>query len=179
MNKKIIIIFSILLIIIAIAGFFIIKNIKENKEDTIIEEYTPQEEIGEEQARQTIVSLYFPDKEKQEITPEARLVDIKDIINTPYEKLLEMLLEGPKNDKLERIIPEGTKVIKTYMEQDCITIDFSKDFLNYDMEKENGKSNLINCIVNTLTQLTEVNKVKFLIEGNQNENFNEVYTISK
>lgn len=175
-RKKIIMIFSILLIIIAIAGYLIIKNIKASKEETIIEEYTPQEEIGEEQARQTIVSLYFPDKEKEELTPEARLVDIKEIINTPYEKLIEMLAQGPKNEKLDRIIPEGTKVLKTYMEQDCITIDFSKEFLNYDMEKEKGKSNLIYSIVNTLTELTEVNKVKFLIEGNENENFNEIYT---
>ena len=143
-RKKIIIFFSILLIIIAISGYFIIKNIKKNKEETLVQEYIPQEEIGESQARQTIVSLYFPDKEKQEIKPEARLIDIKEIINTPYEKLLEMLIQGPKNDKLERVIPEGTKVLKTYMENDCLVIDFSKDFLNYDMEKENGKNNMVN-----------------------------------
>ena len=70
-RKKIIIFFSILLIIIAISGYFIIKNIKKNKEETLVQEYIPQEEIGESQARQTIVSLYFPDKEKQEIKPEA------------------------------------------------------------------------------------------------------------
>ena len=178
-RKKIIIFFSILLIIIAISGYFIIKNIKKNKEETLVQEYIPQEEIGESQARQTIVRLYFPDKEKQEIKPEARLIDIKEIINTPYEKLLEMLIQGPKNDKLERVIPEGTKVLKTYMENDCLVIDFSKDFLNYDMEKENGKNNMVKSIVNTLTELTEVNKIKILIEGNENENFNEVYTREK
>ena len=166
-RKKIIIFFSILLIIIAISGYFIIKNIKKNKEETLVQEYIPQEEIGESQARQTIVSLYFPDKEKQEIKPEARLIDI------------EMLIQGPKNDKLERVIPEGTKVLKTYMENDCLVIDFSKDFLNYDMEKENGKNNMVKSIVNTLTELTEVNKIKILIEGNENENFNEVYTREK
>ena len=58
-------------------------------------------------------------------------------------------------------------------------IDFSKDFLNYDMEKENGKNNMVKSIVNTLTELTEVNKIKILIEGNENENFNEVYTREK
>ena len=55
-RKKIIIFFSILLIIIAISGYFIIKNIKKNKEETLVQEYIPQEEIGESQARQTIVS---------------------------------------------------------------------------------------------------------------------------
>ena len=57
--------------------------------------------------------------------------------------------------------------------------DFSIDFLNYDMEKENGKNNMVKSIVNTLTELTEVNKIKILIEGNENENFNEVYTREK
>lgn len=175
-RKKIMIIFGILLVIIAISGYFIINKMKESKQETIIEEYTPQEEITEEQARQTIVSLYFPSKEKQEVTPEARLIDIKEIINTPYEKLMNMLLEGPKNEKLERIIPEGTKVLKTYMEGDCLVLDLSKEFLNYDMEKENSKNNMINCIVNTLTELTEVNKIKILIEGNENDQFNETYT---
>ena len=176
-RKKIIIIFGALLIVIAIAGILIIKNMKNDEEqETIIEEYTPEAEITEEQARNTIVSLYFPSKEKHEITPEARLVDIKEIINTPYEKLLNMLTEGPKNDKLERIIPEGTKVLKTYMEDDVLVIDLSKDFLNYDMENENTKSNMIKCIVNTLTELTEVNKVQILIEGNKNDQFNEIYT---
>ena len=176
-RKKILIIFGALLVIIAIAGYFIINNMKKDEsEETIIEEYTPQPEITEEQARQTIVSLYFPSKEKQEITPEARLVDIKEIINTPYEKLINMLTEGPKNEKLEKIIPEGTTVLKTYMDNDILVIDLSKDFLNYDMEKENVKENMIKCIVNTLTELTEVNKVKILIEGNENEQFNQTYT---
>ena len=47
------------------------------------------------------------------------------------------------------------------------------------MEKENGKNNMVKSIVNTLTELTEVNKIKILIEGNENENFNEVYTREK
>ena len=52
-RKKIIIFFSILLIIIAISGYFIIKNIKKNKEETLVQEYIPQEEIGESQERQS------------------------------------------------------------------------------------------------------------------------------
>ena len=36
------------------------------KQDTIIEEYVPEEEITQEQNRQTIVSLYFLEKDKKE-----------------------------------------------------------------------------------------------------------------
>ena len=37
------------------------------------------------------------------------------------------------------------------------------------------KENLINSIVNTVTELNEVNKVKFLIDGNTNEDFKDEY----
>ena len=54
-------------------------------------------------------------------------------------------------------------------------LDFSSDILNYDKENEKGKENLINSIVNTLTELSEINSVKILVEGNQNAEFNEEY----
>ena len=38
------------------------------------------------------------------------------------------------------------------------------------------KNNLINSIVNTLTELTEINQVKIIIDGNENEELNEIYT---
>ncbi len=174
-NQKIIIIFIILLIIILVGGVLGIKYVKNKNKDTIVEEYTPEEEITSEQLRQTIVSLYFPEKETKELTPEARLVDIKELINNPYEKLMNLLMEGPKNDKLEKIIPEGTKILRIYMENDCLIIDMSSEFLNYNKEDKKVKNNIINSIVNTMTELTEVNQVKILINGNENEEFKEIY----
>ena len=177
-NKKITIIFSSLLIIILLGGYFIIKYVKEQKKNSeVAEEYIPQEEISEEQLRQTIVSLYFKSKENQELVPEARLVDIKEIINDPCDKLVELLIEGPKSDKEEKIIPENTKLNKSYMDDDCVVLDFTEEFLNYNKDGGNTKENLIDSIVNTLTQLTEVNKVKILINGNENDEFNEIYSI--
>ena len=38
---------------------------------------------------------------------------------------------------------------------------------------------MINGIVNTLTELTEVNKIKILVNGKENENFNEIYSRKK
>lgn len=179
-NKKVVIIFSVLLIIILIGGYFAIKYVKDRQqENTKEEEYTPQEEISKEQLRQTIVSLYFQSKETKELVPEARLIDIKEIINDPCDKLVNLLIEGPKSEKEERLIPENTKLNKSYMEGDCVTLDFSIDFLNYDKLDEKVKTNMMNSIVNTLTQLTEVNSVKILIDGNQNEEFKEVYWVEK
>ena len=142
-NKKIICIFSILLVIILIAGYFGIRYAKEKEAQESTQEYTPEEEITEEQLRQTIVSLYFPDKETGELMPEARLVDIKEIMNNPYEKLVNLLIEGPKNEKATKVIPENTKVLKTYTEGDCVVLDLSKEFLNYSKEDTKQKQNMI------------------------------------
>lgn len=174
-NKKIVIIFVCLFLLVLIGGFFAIRYVKSINQETTIEEYVPEEEITEEQLRQTIVSLYFLDKQSNEIVPEARLIDIKEMMSNPYEKLINLLIEGPKNEKNSRVMPENTKLLKNYLEGDCIVLDFSSDILNYDKENEKGKENLINSIVNTLTELSEINSVKILVEGNQNEEFNEEY----
>ncbi len=175
-NKKIGIIFFTAFIILLIGGFFDIRYVKNKEKETVVEEYVPEEEITEEQVRQTIVSLYFPNKETNELNPEARLIDIKEIMNNAQEKLISLLVEGPKNEKNKKVIPEGTKLNKSYFEGDCVVLDFSSEFLNYNKEEEKAKENLMDCIVNTLTELTEVNKVKILVDGNENAEFNEVYS---
>ena len=174
-NKKIVVLFLVLFIIILIGGYFGIQYVKNKNEETTMQEIIPQQEISDEQFRQTIVSLYFIDKESQQVAPEARLVDIREIINDPYDKLINFLIEGPKNEKLQKVIPDNTKLLKTYLENDCVVIDFSSDFLNYDKNNEQAKFDIIKTIVNTLTELTEVNGVKFLIDGNTNEEFKDVY----
>lgn len=181
-NKNIVLIFSILFIVVILGGYFSIRYVKNKKENENMlegEEYVPEEEIAEDQTRQTIVSLYFLAKENNELIPEARLIDIKEILNNPCDKLMELLIEGPRSEKAQKIIPEGTKLLKSYMEDDCIVIDLSSEFLNYNKEKDNIKQKIIESITNTLTQLTEVNKVKILIDGNENKEFNQVYSKDK
>lgn len=180
-NKKIIYIFTIALIVILIAGYFGIRYAKEKEKEKnqFEEEFVPEEEITEEQERQTIVSLYFPNKDTEELMPEARLVDIKDIISNPYEKLVYLLIEGPKSDKAVKVIPENTKVLKTYMEGDCVILDLSSEFLNYSKDNQKQKKNMVNSIVNTLTELTEVNSVKFMIDGQVNEEFKDIFVREK
>ncbi len=174
-NKKIILLFLILLIIIFVVGFFAIKFVKNKKEREIQNEYIPEEEISDEQLRETIVSLYFPDKETNMLKPEARLVNVKELIQSPYKVLIELLINGPKNDKLKVIIPENTKLLNSSLEGECLTLDFSSELLNYSNNDSKEKENLINSIVNTVTELNEVNKVKILINGQTNDEFKNEY----
>ena len=174
-NKKILILFIISVILIVVIGYFAIKYVKQKKNNEIQNEYVPQEEISDEQSRETIVSLYFTDKETNMLKPEARLVNVKELIQSPYNVLIELLIQGPKNDKLKSVIPENTKLLNSSLDGECLTLDFSSELLNYNKENDKGKENLINSIVNTVTELNEVNKVKFLVNGQACNDFEEFY----
>ena len=86
-----------------------------------------------------------------------------------------MLIQGPKNEKYLKIIPENTKLNKCYMQNDILFLDFSKEILNYDKNKKDSKNLIIDSLVNTLTELTEVNGIKILIDEKENDEFSEQY----
>lgn len=134
-------------------------------------EYTPEEEITEEQTRQTIVKLYFKNSETGELDTETRLIDVKNLANNPYELLVNMLIEGPQNDKLERLIPEGTKVNKVEIQKNIVVIDLFEGFIKKHAGGLDEESKTIYSIVNTLTELTEVDGVKILINGEEGKSF--------
>lgn len=174
MKKKIICIFLILILLI-ILGFFGYKNFivkKDTKEE--IQDYTPQEEISEQQLRETVVTLYFSDKENKNLIPEARKIDANNLIKNPYEYLINLLIEGPKNENLIKSIPEGTKINSVFLEGDILKIDFSNEFLNSD-----NLNNSVNSILNTVTQLNEINGIKILINGEENKNFKDTIYLEK
>ena len=170
-RKKIIAIITfIILILIAI---FIYNNISIEKNTEEYQDYTPQEEISEEQMRQTKVVLFFANNETGELEAETKIVDANLLINEPYKEIMKMLIKGPQSSNLRKLIPEGTAMHDIKVEKSCAIINLSNEFLNY--ETEENKLKIINSIVNTLTNLKEINSVKFLINGEENENLSEIY----
>lgn len=168
MNKKMIIV-VILILMIGIGVWFFFSQKKEEE----VLDYNPQEEISDEQLRQTIVSLYFQNKNTDELLPEGRLIDVKLLLNEPYKTLMQLLIDGPKNEKLEKLIPDGTIINKIELKNDILYIDLSKEFIENHQGGETLESNTIYSIVNTMTQLTEVNGVKILIDGELDKGFKD------
>lgn len=171
MNKKLIFKVILIIVIMAIILALIICNfsteVVENVEnETVIE---PEQEISEEQMRQTGITLYFEDKQSNQLAKDEIKVDAKDLIDNPYMYIVNLLIKGPVGENLQNPIPEGTKVNKVELKGDCAVVDLSKEFLN------SSGTNSIYSIVNSLTELKEVNSVKFLIEGEQKDNMKEAF----
>lgn len=168
----------IVFILIILIGVFVYKNMSIQKigEDEY-QDYTPQEEISDEQMRQTKVVLFFENIDNGELESEVRLVDANILIKDPAKELMNLLIKSPQSSGLKKLIPEGTVVHDVTIKNSCAEINLSNEFLNFGDEK--NKLKIINSIVNTLTNLKEINSIKFLINGEQNENLSEIYMKNK
>lgn len=136
-------------------------------------EYVPEAEIEEKELRKTMISLYFQDIETKEIVKESRLIDSKNLLKNPYEELLNMLINGPENQSFQGVIPNDTKINDIKIEKNVTTVNFSEEFIK-NVNDDIQKRNVIESIVKTLTELTEVNGVKILINGNEVDGFIDV-----
>lgn len=171
MDKKYfwIIIGVLIVAIIAVGVYLIIQNNSKPE----MNEIEPEAEITDEQMRQTIVTLYYQNKDTKELMPEGRTIDAKELLTDPYATLVNLLIETPKNEKLQSAIPEGTRLLKTELQGNIVYLDLSKEFIDNHPGGEEQENITIYSIVNTLTELNEVEGVKILINGQENQSFKD------
>lgn len=167
-NKHVIITIILLLIIISI-----LLMLKNNKAEKNTNQIIPQEEISEDQERETMILLYFENKETKELSKEVRIVDAKILINNPYKAIIEMLISGPKSDKLNSVIPKDTKINDVYIKGNVVYLDLSKEFIENHIGGIENENKTIYAITNTLCELNEVTFVRFLIDGEENKEFKD------
>ena len=70
-------------------------------------------------------------------------------------------------DGFKGIIPENTKVLDTSLEDNILTINFSKEFLNVYLESE---EKMLEALVYSLLEISDVKKISILVEGEKLKN---------
>ena len=181
MKKKIIAL--VILGVILLLGVVIQKNIdvvdvNNTRENVLIDEYIPEEEISKEQNRVTIVTLYFVDFATENIVPEARSLDVKELMEEPYKKVIQLLIDGSENDSIGKSIPEGTVLNSVSLNAEELTIDFNENFVsNFETEPEKFLL-VVNSVVNTCLEFNDVSSVKFLINGEAYRGLEEAFVKS-
>ena len=137
-NRKIYIaVISFILIILLVIYTYKNISIQKNTEDEY-QDYTPQEEISDEQMRQTKVILYFENINSGELEAETKLVDANTLIKEPEKELMNLLIKGPQSSNLKKLIPEGTVVHN-------ITINNSLNFSIPSFFCKSLKMSIIDC----------------------------------
>lgn len=165
MNKNHIIIFVILLIFLN--GCTSYTNIsKKSKNSPIITPYSSKSNMD--------FTLYYPDKSESRLIPKK--VNIKHITKNVEEELIEKLITGIEDEDVTTILPKKTKVLSTEIADETLYLNLSKDIKNIDITPKN-EALLLYSIVNTMTQLDNINNVQILLEGEREEIFVKYYRI--
>lgn len=89
-------------------------------------------------------------------------------INDQIKEIIETLtINSQKSnyirDGFKPIIPKDTKVLDLKLDNEILTINFSKEFLNVSKENEDK---MIEALIYSLTEIKEIKKIKILVENN-------------
>ena len=114
------------------------------------------------------ITLYFANSNADKVVAEKREVGVTK--GESMEKVIfRELAKGPQGKGLHPVIPEGTKLISAKTKDGVCTIDLSKEFVENNHGGTAGESMTVYSIVNSLTGLSGVKKVQFLVEGKKLE----------
>ena len=174
MDKKKLIFIVAILVIVGVIVYFVVNNVSITKPDDF-DNYTPEQEISDEQLRQASITLYFLDKETNELKSQNKMIDSNELLKNPYKTIVQKLLEGPSSDSFVSVFPENTKLIDANLVDNCVILNFSEELRNF--KDDNQKFNIINSILNSLAQLNEVNSIKFLINNEPCDVLAEEYAV--
>lgn len=119
-----------------------------------------------------VISLYFADKTGQYLQLEQRTVKQND--KEPLAKIaVTELMNGSQTDG-QRLIPAEAKLLSTEIKEGICFVNFSKEFVDKHQPGSTAELLTVYSIVNTLTELNNITKVQFLIEGQKVETFGEM-----
>ncbi len=118
----------------------------------------------------TELTLYFTDGEGEQLFPEKR--EVVHNTNTSVEKLiLEELLSGPKQPGLEPTLDPQNRLLNVSTNENVCYLNFDIGFLNNSLEVKDYIP--IYSIVNSLSELSSVNRVQISVNGAQNTKFRD------
>jgi len=129
---------------------------------------------GDKPKEQNIAKVYFSDSNAVYLVPVTMQVDGK---NPPLSALKKLIAGPPKESGLVATVWQGTKINDFKVEEQVAMVDFSADVLGYG-GGSTAETMLINSVLYTLTQFPEIERVQFLIDGNQIEYFPEGSDVS-
>ncbi|MGI6623133.1 MAG: GerMN domain-containing protein [Clostridiaceae bacterium] len=180
--------FRVIAVIMVLALLMCSCGKDKNNEDVMGDDLTPISSltIDEEEAavlnEKVPVVLYFGNEQQNKLVKEIRYVDIKEAkkgAETLASAMVKELLKGPKAEGLTPLIAEGTTLRSPVTISERIAkVDLTKEFIeNHPGGKELAELTVYS-IVNTLTEMKEIERVKITINGKETKNFKDNVTLN-
>jgi len=117
------------------------------------------------------ITLYFSDSQAMYVVAEKRDVTLAE--GDSIEKaIFQELMKGPAGKDLRATIPKDTRLLSISTKDRLCTVNLSSEFVDNSPGGTASEKMTLDSVVNSLTELDNVNKVQFLIDGKKRE----VYT---
>lgn len=114
------------------------------------------------------VKLYFSDNEAMYFVKENRKINVP--TGESAEKLIVAeLIKGPAKEKAIKTVPTETKIRSVETKDGICFVNLSNEFITKHSGGSSAEYMTIYSIVNSLTELSHIDKVQFLIEGEKKD----------
>lgn len=165
-KKNLIITTSIISILIVVAALFFIMPGKDKAGNKSL-----KLQIPDNKADKKIIYLYFTDQQNNFLLPENHQMEFDTNTRKFAQNLISKLLKGPLSKELMSPIPEKTKLLSLYIDDNqTAVLDFSSEIRENHPGGSQSEILTIYSIVNTLTlNIDEIKNVKLLINGNESD----------
>ena len=120
-----------------------------------------------------LVQLFYADAQRRYLIEEQRSAPLEEVRELP-EFILRSLIEGPQSENLGATIPKGTMLLNVSVVDRVCLVNFSSEFLQNRPREELDERMTVFSVVNSLTQLEEVDSVEILVEGSSVERYYEL-----
>ena len=114
---------------------------------------------GEVENKGDIYNIYLLNKNN--LLVRSKIYMNEDNIKDRVYKIINSLNDSNKVNGLSGVIPSGTKLKDVIVGKEIVTLNFSKDILKVDLDKE---KNMISSIVYSILELDKVEGVSILVE---------------
>lgn len=118
-----------------------------------------------------VISLYFTKKDSGKLYKTSRTVRVADQQPIEYY-IVSGLIKGPSEKDYEPVIDKATELISVDTEEDICFVNLRSSFV----EKNSGNEAqlAVYAIVNSLTELNNINRIQFLIDGKKVHKFGDM-----
>ena len=117
------------------------------------------------------VTLYFSDDMGEKLVPLRRRAPLLD--NSMEKTVITELIKGPDGEGYYGTLPAGTKLLTVETKEKICFVNFSRELVDKFSGGSAEATMAIYSVVNSLTELDDIDKVQFLIDGEKVEWFGE------
>lgn len=127
--------------------------------------------IDDNSAENVFVTVYFANEKGDGLVASNLEITYNGNIPSVEKAIISALMKGPVEPNMQKCIPEGTELLKVTTKDGICYVDFNDNFL----DKVPGVKPevVLYSVVNSLDELSTINKVQFTIEGSSKKNFDE------